>query len=81
MASALHAVQMRKKVERGINMNEFLMCIGFIIVSIIIVTSTIWGMASVYVAIVELKDKQQKFTVIYAAIGWFILGLLVASIL
>ena len=62
-------------------MNEFLMCIGFIIVSIIIVTSTIWGMASVYVAIVELKDKQQKFTVIYAAIGWFILGLLVASIL
>lgn len=62
-------------------MNNVFLLLGYIMASLLVVTSVIWGLASLHVAIVEIKDKQQKFTVIYAAIGWFILGLLVASLL
>ena len=60
---------------------EFLLLIMKVIAIILGVTSGAFGMATLVASFKIFDDWKTTFTVVYALLGWFILGMCVASIL
>ena len=56
-------------------MMELIVFIGTIIVTLIAITSVIMAIAAVVATITTLEDNEQKFFVLYAMFGWFVLGM------
>lgn len=60
---------------------ELLLVLGTIIAIIIGATSIMSAIATLVVIITTIKDKEQLFLTIYALVGWFVIGMLVSSLL
>lgn len=60
---------------------EFLLLVGTIIAILIGVTSVIAAITTLVVIIQTIEDKEQLFLTIYALIGWFVIGMLVSSLI
>lgn len=60
---------------------ELLLVLGTIIAILIGATSIISAVATLVVIITTIEDKEQKFLTIYALIGWFVIGMLVSSLI
>lgn len=55
--------------------------IGAAVVALIGVTSAIAGLVTLWMALTQIEDANDKFLVIYALLGWFVIGLCIASLL
>lgn len=60
---------------------ELLLVLGTIIAIIIGATSIISAISTLVVIITTIKDKEQLFLTIYALVGWFVIGMLVSSLI
>lgn len=60
---------------------ELLLLLGTVIAVLIGATSIIAAIATLVVIITTIRDKEQLFLTIYALIGWFVIGMLVSSLL
>lgn len=60
---------------------ELLLILGTIIAILIGATSIISAIATLVVIITTIKDKEQLFLTIYALVGWFVIGMLVSSLI
>lgn len=60
---------------------EFLLLIMKVIAIIVGVTSGAFGLATLVASFTIFDDWKTTLTVVYALLGWFILGMCVASVL